>query len=103
MANNGNIELPNQEKLRIIWEKETYKFLVILKADIIKPAGMKEKKNSNSGERENYSNQSTLHKSHQKDKHLGYLSRKIFGIILNVDEGRTWTKESENKKDHDDA
>ena len=52
------IELPNQEKIRRLGEKETYKILGILEADTIKQAGMKEKKNlkkSISGEQENYS------------------------------------------------
>ena len=37
------IELPNQEKIRTLGEKETYKYLGILKADAIKYAEMKEK------------------------------------------------------------
>ncbi len=37
------IELPNQEKIRTLGEKETYKYLGILEADIIKHAEMKEK------------------------------------------------------------
>ena len=36
-------------------EKETYKYMVILEADTIKHAEIKEKKKSTSGERENYS------------------------------------------------
>ena len=38
------IEQPNQEKIRTFGEKETYKYLEILEADIIKHAGMKEKR-----------------------------------------------------------
>ena len=37
------IELPNQEKIRTLGEKETYKYLEILKADTIKQAEIKEK------------------------------------------------------------
>ena len=37
------IELPNQERIRMLREKETYKFLGILEADIIKVVEMKEK------------------------------------------------------------
>ena len=49
------IELPNQEKIRILREMETYKYLGILEADTIKQAEMKERifKNT-SRERENY-------------------------------------------------
>ena len=36
------IQLPNQEKNRILGEKETYKFLGILEADTIKQAEIKE-------------------------------------------------------------
>ena len=37
------IELPNQEKIRILEETETYKYLGLLQADTIKQAEMKEK------------------------------------------------------------
>ena len=37
------IELPNQEKIRTLREKETYKYLGILEADTIKQEEMKEK------------------------------------------------------------
>ena len=37
------MELPSQEKITTIGEKETYKYLSILKADIIKQVEMKEK------------------------------------------------------------
>ena len=38
------IELPNQEKIRTLGEKETYKYLGILKADTLKHVGMKKNK-----------------------------------------------------------
>ena len=47
------IELPNQEKIGTLGEKETYKYLGILKADTIK---QDERKNK-TWERENYSRQ----------------------------------------------
>ena len=37
------IELPNKDKIRTLGEKETYKYLGILKADTIKHTEMKEK------------------------------------------------------------
>ena len=37
------IELPNQKRIRTLGEKETYKYLVILDADTIKQAEIKEK------------------------------------------------------------
>ena len=36
------IELPNQEKIRTLGEKETYKYLGIVKTDTIKQQKMKE-------------------------------------------------------------
>ena len=36
-------ELPNQDKIKTLREKETYKYLRILEADIIKQVEMKEK------------------------------------------------------------
>ena len=37
------MEVPNQENIRTLREKETYKYLGILKADTIKQVKMKEK------------------------------------------------------------
>ena len=37
------IELPNQEKIKTLGEKETYQYLVILETDTIKQVNMKEK------------------------------------------------------------
>ena len=37
------IEIPNQERIRILGEKENYKYLRILELDIIKKEKMKEK------------------------------------------------------------
>ena len=39
------IELPNQDKIRTLREKKTYKYLGILEAKFIKHAEIKEKKN----------------------------------------------------------
>ena len=50
-------ELPNQERMRTQGEKETYKYLGILKADTIKQKEIRKKKlkKSSSEERKNYS------------------------------------------------
>ena len=37
------MELPNQDKIRTLGEKETFKYLGILEADTIKQVKMKEK------------------------------------------------------------
>ena len=36
------MELPNQEKIRMLWEKEACKYLRIMEADAIKQVEMKE-------------------------------------------------------------
>ena len=52
----GRIEQPNQDKIRTLREKETYKYLGILEADTIKQVEMKEKiRKGAPGESENYS------------------------------------------------
>ena len=49
------IEIPNQNRIRTLREKETYKYLGILEADIIKQVEMKEKIKTNASEEwENY-------------------------------------------------
>ena len=54
------IELPNQERIRMSGEKETFKYLGILQADTIKQIKMKEKfKKSISEEQESFFKPST--------------------------------------------
>ena len=54
----GGKELPNQEKIRMLGEKETYKYFGILEAGRIKQSEMKEKdKKSISGEGKTTRNQ----------------------------------------------
>ena len=47
------IELPNQEKIRTLREKETYKYIGILEVDIIKQVEMKKIRKSKKGSQEN--------------------------------------------------
>ena len=55
------MELPNQDKIRTLGEKETYKYLGILEADTIKQVEMKEKFLKNiSEELECYSRQNYI-------------------------------------------
>ena len=55
MKNVKRMELPNQDKIRTLGEKETNKYLGILEADTIKQAEMKEKsKEPESYSRQNY-------------------------------------------------
>ena len=55
------MELPNQDKIKTLAEKETSKYLGILEADIIKQVEMKEKFRENiSGELENYLRQNSI-------------------------------------------
>ena len=50
------MELPNQERIRILGEKEIFKYLGVLEADTIKQVGMKKIKikKSISDEHENF-------------------------------------------------
>ena len=99
------IEQPNQEKIRTVREKETYKNLGILEVDTIKHVDMREKikKRIPQENEKTMQNQTTLQKSHQSDKYLGCPSHKILGAILKVNQRRTSTNEPENKKTLDNA
>ena len=44
------MELPNQDKIKTLGEKENYKYLRILEADTIKHAEMKDKRKKNKDE-----------------------------------------------------
>ena len=55
------MELPNQDKIRTLEEKETYKYLGILEAGTITSANERKKLRKNiSGELESYSRQNYL-------------------------------------------
>ena len=57
----GGIELPNQGKIRMLGEKETYRYWGILETDTIEEAEMKEKNwKKNTRERESYSKPSYI-------------------------------------------
>ena len=73
------IELPNQDKIRILGKKKTYKYLGILGSDIIKNAEIKEKKTTR--------NQTTLQKSHQRDKYRAVLLVRYLGALLKLTRG----------------
>ena len=64
------IELPNQEKFKTSGEKETYKLLGILEADTIKQVKTKKFKRIPQENEKTTRNQTTLPKSHQRDKYL---------------------------------
>ena len=51
------MKVPNQEKIKTLWKKETYKYLGILEAETIKQVEIKENifKKSISGDQESYS------------------------------------------------
>ena len=60
------MEQPNQDRIRILWENESYKYLGILEADTIKQEEMKDKQ-SISGDLENYSRQNSLAETSSKE------------------------------------
>ena len=62
------IELPNQDKIRTLAEKETYRYLGILEADTIKQVEIKNKiQNNISGKLDNYSRQNSLAETLSKE------------------------------------
>ena len=62
------MEILNQDKIRPLGEKETYKYLSILEADNIKQVKMKDKFKKNiAGELENYSRQNSLAETLSKE------------------------------------
>ncbi len=61
-------ELPNQDKIRTLWENETYKYLDILEADTIKQVEMKNKiEKSISGELQKFSRQNYFAETSSKE------------------------------------
>ena len=80
------MELPNQEKIKTLREKETYKYL-------LRPSNKwrwkKKLRMCISGESESYSRQTMQQKPYQRNKYLDCTPRKIFGTILEVDQRRT--------------
>ena len=86
----AGVELPNQEKFRMLGENETYKYLGILGADTIKQVEIILKKlKSISDEQENYSRQNSIAGTLSKGQILGLSPLKILGTILVVDQRRT--------------
>ena len=83
------MELPNQEKVRMLGEKETYKYLGIFKADIIKQVEMKNYKRISQENEKATRNQTILQEPNKRDKYLGCPPGKIFESILEVNQRRT--------------
>ena len=85
------IELRNQERIRTLGEKETYKYLGILEADTIKQVELKEK-NLKIVSQENEKttrNQTVQQESHRRDKHLGCFLVRYSGLFFEVDVEKT--------------
>ena len=87
----NGMELPNPEKMKMLEENETYKYLWILEADTMKQVEMNEKK------KEYHTKIRKLLETKLNCRNLIKEPRKIFGTILEVDQGKTSTKGSENK------
>ena len=84
------MELPNQDKITTLGEKEIYKYLGILEADTIKQEEMKEKIKKEYLRRTRKLLEKTLwQKPYQRNKYLGCSPRKIFGTIPKRDQRRT--------------
>ena len=83
----------NQEKIRTLEERETYKHLGILVADTIKTNGDEWKNKSTLDERENFWKPSSAVVIFSN---LGHSLCKIFGMILKMDKGSTQAKRPKN-------
>ena len=83
------IELPNQEKIRTLGEKETYKYLGILEVGTIKQVEMKENflKRVPQEDGKATRNQTIEQVSYKRGKYLVF--PKIHGTIFEVDQRRT--------------
>ena len=71
------MELPNQDKIRTLGEKETYKYLSILKADTIKQVEIKEKNQKEylRGTKKATRDKTIWQKLYQRNKYLGCIPR----------------------------
>ena len=77
------MELTNQDKIRMLGEKETYKYLGISEADTIKQVDIKEKKIKISQENQKATRDKTvLQKPYQRNKYLGYTLVRYSGPFL---------------------
>ena len=65
------MERPNQDKIRTLGEKETYKYLGILEADTIKQVEVKEKERKLQENQKATQDKTLKQKSHQRNKYLG--------------------------------
>ena len=81
------MELPNHDKIRMLEENETYKYLGILEADTIKQVQMKDTIRK---ENEKTTWDKTIQqKPHQRNKYLGCAPSQIFGTLSQVDQRGT--------------
>ena len=98
-------KLPNREKIKMLWEKETYKYLGILKVDTPKQVEIKGniKKRVPQENEETIGNQIIKQNSHQRDKHLGCPTCKIPRTIHQEAKRRISTNGPENKKIHNNS
>ena len=83
-------EFQNQEITKTFEEKENYKYLGILKVNTIKNSTSEKKKTSQ--------NQTQLHQSYQRNKHLGSASCKILWTILKMDKEGSQTDGLKDKE-----
>ena len=94
------IELPNQERIRILGEKENYNYLGILEEDTIKQLEIKEKIRRVHQTNENtFWNQTLQQKSHQRINIWEVPPCKILMTILKMDKGCTQKNGTEVKKE----
>ena len=96
------MELPNQEKNQNAWRKGNGQILENIESRHHQTSRDENKfKKYLRRMRKLLKIQTIVQEPHKRNKHLGSLLHKIFGTILQVDEGRT--NGPENKKTNDNA
>ena len=92
---NDGMELPNQDKIRTLGKKEPYKYLVILKGDIIKQEEIKDKiqKDYLRRTRKPLEKKTLVQKPYQIDKYLGCTLRRYLGPFIK------WTRDELKQMD----
>ena len=95
------IELPNQEKIRTLREKETYKYMGILEPDTIKQVELKDniKKEYLRRTRKLIEDKTRSQELYQRNKYLGFALVRYSGPLLR----RPKTNGLENNKTNDHA
>ena len=97
--NLDEIEQPNQESIKMIWEKKNYKYLGIFEVDTFQTSET-ERKNKKKATKINKKtrNEALVQKSYHRDKHLCSNPCRKFRTFLKTNKGRTKKNRPKNKE-----